>query len=170
MFFNKDETTPQFTDRFLKRIALAVTIMAASYGSGALSHIVGGEARDILTAVKDPLGLLAAIIVLPMFIKMMVKIIRCGKTSGDASSGYIAEIYGKSAGNGFAAGFIFLIFIEPLSGRLMAHLPPEFFVQSAIAVLLGALGISFFILNRDGDDEMDDEFEDEARGDNGEGA
>jgi len=161
MFFNKNETTPQFVDRFLKRIALAVAIMALSYGSGALSHIVGGQASDILTMVKDPLGLLAAVIVLPMFIKMMIKVIRSGKTSSDASSGYIAELYGKSAGNGFAAGFIFLVFLEPISGRFLAHLPPEFFVQSAIAVLLGALAISFFILNRDGDGEMDDEFGDD---------
>lgn len=161
MFFNKDETTAQFVDRFLKRIALSVSILALSYGSGALSHIVGGEARDILLMVKDPLGLLAALIVLPMFIKMMVKVIRSGKASGDTSSGYVAEIYGKSAGNGFAAGFIFLIFTEPMSDGWLAHLPPSFFVQAAIAVLLGSLGISFFILNRDTGDEMDDGFDDE---------
>jgi len=161
MFFNKDETTAQFVDRFLRRIALAVSIMALSYGSGALSHIVGGGVRDILLVVKDPLGLLAAIIVLPMFIRMMIKVIRSGKTSGNGSSGYIAEIYGRSAGNGFAAGFIFLVFLEPFSGKALSQLPPEFFVQAAIAVLLGTLAISFFVLNRDGDDEMDDEFEDE---------
>ena len=160
MFFNKDETTAQFVDRFLKRVALAVTIMAASYGAGALSHIVGERVGDILLTVKDPLGLLAAIIVLPMFIKMMVKVVRSG-TKHSAPPGYVAEMYGRSAGNGFAAGFIFLIFLEPLSGGMLSHLPAEFFVQSAIAILLGALGISFFILNRDGDDEIDDEFGDE---------
>jgi len=160
MFGNKNETMPQFVDRFLKRIALAVTIMASSYGSGAFSHLVEGSARDFLLMVKDPLGLLAALIVLPMFIKMMMKIIRSG-TKHSAPAGYIAETYGKSAGNGFAAGFIFLVLIEPMSGGMLRHLPPEFFIQSAIAVLLGALGISFFILSRDGNDEIDDEFDDE---------
>jgi len=160
MFFNKDETTAQFVDRFLKRIALAVFIMAVSYASGALGHVVGHEARDFLLMVKDPLGLLAAIIVLPMFIKMMIKIIRSGGKHS-TPSGYVAEMYGKSAGNGFAAGFIFLVFLEPLSGGALAHLPSEFFVQSAIAILLGGLSVSFFILNRDDADEMDDDFDDD---------
>jgi len=163
MFSRKAETTAQFVDRFLKRIALAVSIMAASYGSGAVSHLVGGRANEILLLVKDPLGLIAALIVLPMFIKMVAKLIRSGGKHR-APSGYVAEMYGRSAGNGFAAGFIFLVFLEPLSGGALSHLPPEFFAQSSIAVLLGALGISFFILNRDDDDEIDDEFENDGQG------
>lgn len=165
MFWGKDETMPQFVDRFLVRIALAVTIMAASYGAGALTHILGsGALRDFLTMAKDPVGVLAALIMLPMFIKMMVKVVRSGGKYTEPS-GYIAEIYSKSAVNGFAAGFIFLILLEPFSGRALSDMPPQFFVQAAIAVMLSTLGISFFILNRAGDDDMDDdEFGDQAEG------
>jgi hypothetical protein len=156
MFFNTDETMPQFVDRFLARIALAVTIMGASYGAGALTHLVDGGLREFLNMVRHPVGLLAALIILPMFIKMMITVVKC-RGKYQEPSGYIAEIYGKSAANGFAAGFIFLVLLEPFSGRVLSDMPPQFFVQAAIAVMLGALGISFFILNRGGDDEMDDD-------------
>jgi len=159
MFFNKEETVAQFIDRFLRRIAFAVLLMSISFVGAATSHFVEGDSLEMLEMVRRFFGLAAAIIVLPMFIKMMRIRWQKRKTCEEPPSGYIADIYGKSAANAFAAAFLVLIFTEPFADGKLAHLPPAFFLQAALAVMLGALGISFFILSRDDDDELDDDFE-----------
>lgn len=156
----KEESFAQLVDRFLKRIAMAVSVMSVAYGSAAAAHFVSEGAAYYLELAKTVLALTAAAMVLPIMISFMVRRKKYKGCEGE-SAGYIAEIYGKSAGNAFATGFIFAIMLEPLSEHILAGLPPAFFVQATISVMIGALGISFFVLSRDGDDDFDDEFEDE---------
>jgi len=160
MFFKKDETLAQFADRFLRRVALAVLLMAISYTAAATLHFVEGNLNEALTIVRKVFGIGAALIVLPQFINFIRLRMRV-KDCGEEPEGFIAEIYGQSAVSAFAVAFVTMVFLEPFAGKAFSDLPPDFFIQAMLALMMATLGINFFIRSRAGDDELDDEFDDD---------
>jgi len=161
MLFRKKESMAQFSDRFLKRTALAVLVMAAAYGAAAISHFVGDTVAGYLHWAKKVFAIGGALIVLPVFAKLMWLWFKRGKGSLGTPAGFIGGMFAKASVRAFETGFIAMIVFEPLSRGTLAHLPPAFFIQTVLAISIAVLGITFFVLSRDDDDEIDDDFGDD---------
>ncbi|PCI59173.1 MAG: hypothetical protein COB37_11990 [Kordiimonadales bacterium] len=160
----KEETLAQFVDRFMQRTALAVLVMSLAYASSAVSHFVSEQTAEYLMWAKTAFALGGGAIVLPVVVKFVRLRMKKDKSCSGSPTGYMASMFNKAAERAFATGFIFMIILEPLSQHLVADWPPAFFIQSTLSVMIAALGINFFLLNRDEGDELDDDFESENYG------
>jgi len=161
MLFKKNETMPQFSDRFLRIVAFAILMMSISYASAAAAHFVGEDVYDVLHTVRAIFGLGAAGIVIIPFLQLMWIRFKNKPACKNETEGFIADVYAKSTINAFSAGFIGLIFLEPFAAKVIPELPPAFFVQTALSLMMAVLGINFFIKSRADDDELADDFDDE---------
>jgi hypothetical protein len=162
MFFKKDEPIAQFADRFLKWVAFAVTLMSVSYGAAAISNFLEGDAFTIADTTRNIFGLTAAALILPQFINLIRLRLRMKSECKSEPEGFIAEAYSKSAVGAFAAGFVSLVAMEPFAAKVFSDLPPAFFIQAALSLMMAVLGVSFFIQYHGSGDDLDDEFEDEG--------
>jgi len=161
MLFRKNETMPQFSDRFLRIVAFAILMMSISYASAAAAHFVSDDVYDVLRTVRKIFGLGAAGIVIIPFLQLMRIRFKNEPACKNESEGFIADVYAKSTINAFSAGFVGLIFLEPFAAKVTPDLSPAFFVQTALSLMMAVLGINFFIKSRADDGELDDEFDDE---------
>lgn len=161
MFFKKNETMPQFADRFLRIVAFALLLMSVSYAAAAISHFAGPDYVDPLETVRAIFGLTAAGIVLLPFMRLMYLRAKGGKNCAKEPEGFIAEIYAKSTIMSFSVAFVGMVFMEPIVAKIRPDIPPEFVIQVVLSVMMAVLGINFFVQSRADDDEMDDEFDDE---------
>lgn len=161
MLFKKNETMPQFADRFLRIVAFALLLMSVSYASAAIAHFAGPEYENPLETVRAIFGLGAAAIVILPFLKLMAIRAKGGKDCQKEPEGFIAEIYAKSTIMSFSVAFVGMVFMEPIVGKIFTELPPAFVIQVVLSVMMAVLGTNFFIQARADDDELDDEFEDD---------
>lgn len=153
----REETAAQFIDRFLQFTTIGVFVLSFSYGVGAASYFLPAEMVGVLNTLKIGLAVLGSAIVLPFFIKFVRYRKTCGKNFLD-QSGFIIDVYRKACETAFAATFVFLIFLELISGEIFPDLPAVVYVRAVLTVLLLSLSISFFFMSRSDDDELDDDF------------
>ncbi len=151
----REETAAQFIDRFLQFTTLGVFVLSFSYGVGAASYFMPVEMVATMDTVKIGLAVLGSAIVLPFFIKFVRYRKTCGKSFLD-QSGFIIDVYRKACETAFAATFVFLIFLELVSGEIYPDLPAIVYVRAVLTVLLLSLSISFFFMSRSDDEEYDD--------------
>ncbi len=154
---SREETAAQFIDRFLQFTTIGVFVLSFSYGVGAVSYFLPAGMAGVLNALKIGLAVLGSAIVLPFFIKFVRYRKTCGKTFLD-QSGFIIDVYRKACETAFAVTFVFLIFLELISGEIFPDLPAVVYVRAVLTVLLLSLSISFFFMSRGNDDEFDDDF------------
>ena len=50
------------------------------------------------------------------------------------------------------------LILEPLSKKYLTELPTDFFINLILCLTLGVFSLTFFFLNRDDDDDLEDEF------------
>jgi len=158
MFGNQQENPAQFADRLLKFTTLGIFILSFSYASGAAQFFVSAAAAEYFKVAKTVFALLGAGVVLPFFIKF-VRMKKTCRASSAELNGYIIEVYRKSCEYSFAVTLVFLILFEPVAANFLVNLPLAFFVYTTLMVMILSLSISFFLMSRDDDGELDNEFE-----------
>lgn len=159
MFFKKDETMPQFSDRFMRFVAFALVMMSVSYTAAAVSHFLDERGHGLAEVTRAIFGLGAAAVIFLPFVRLMYLRAKNAPECKGEHEGFIAEVYAKSTVYAFAVGFVGMVFIEPLALNAFSDLPPAFFIQVALAAMTATLGITFFIQSRESEDELDDEFD-----------
>ena len=160
MFYKKDETMPQFADRFLRLVAFALVMMSISYAAAAVSHFLGGHGHEIAETIRAVFGLGAAAIIFVPFVRLMYLRAKNASQCKNEHEGFIAEVYAKSTVHAFAVGFVGMVFMEPFALKAFSDFPPAFFMQVTLSAMMATLGITFFIQSRESDGELDDEFDD----------
>lgn len=150
------QSVAEFVDIFMQRIALGVFLVSLAYGASALIFVSDGEIASYLGKAKLGLGILAVILVLPQFIKM-VRFKMKRPSDGCEPEGFVVDVYKRAAEKGFAFTFIFLLIMDVVTDKVVTDLPPKFFIEVVIAASLAIFSLSFFFLNRETDDREDDD-------------
>lgn len=159
MFDKKDEPVAQFVDRFIVRMMVCVSLMAVSYSCAAGLHFVADTIQGYLDTARTATGLLAAALILPLFIKLFW-LRKKYPAAFSCEMGFMENIMARAGEKAFALTFVFLVLVEPIALNMLHDLPPAFFLQTAITFSLAVFAISFHIYNRAADME-DDAFEGE---------
>jgi hypothetical protein len=151
----------QLAENFLQRTALGVLLMALAYALAAAIYLVNDTLAQPMEWVKSGLSVGAALIVLPGFVRMLRLRMHWDCDLAEAES-YIGGVFRTACVAGFCAAFVLMTLSGPLAERMPTQLPMDFYLQSILALSLGAFGVSFFAaLWRDRDGEPDD-FEHDA--------
>ena len=95
------------------------------------------------------------VVVLPGFVRMTRIRLRGDCNSSDADS-YIGDVFRKACVMAFSATFVLLTLTGPLSNRMPAELPTDFYTQTVLAVSLGVFSGTFFVVLWRDRDEVDD--------------
>ncbi len=158
---NNQQSAAEIVDKFMQRTALAVFLISLAFACTALRFVVEGDIASHLGKAKLVFSVLAVILVLPQFIRVMRLAIK-NRASGCEPEGFIVDVYRRASEKGFAFNFIFLLIMDVVTDNLVTDLPPKFFIDVVIAASLAIFSLSFFFLNRKSNaDEGDDEFESE---------
>ncbi len=152
-----DHSRAEFIDRFMHRTAIGVLLIALAYASSAMAPFLSEAAGAYLDGLELALRVLAVIIILPQFIKMIR--LRARQPEDCETDGFIVDVYKRAASMAFALTFVALLVMQVLAGRQFADLPPGFYINAALAISLGVFSITFLRLAHADDGEDDDDLE-----------
>ncbi len=161
MFSGNNLSPAQFVDRFMTRTALGIFLVSLAYGASVFERLLEGETVAILDKLGLALGIGAIVIVLPQFISLIKRRKSLELGSGEPE-GFVTDVYKRAAERAFALTFVFLLFMDIMTGRTLSGLSAEVAIKIVIAVSLAIFSISFYLFNRVDDEDLD-EFEDETR-------
>lgn len=148
------------TDRFLKRLALVVFLVAVAFAFRAGRLMVDPEIATYLRVGQIVFGLSILFILMPAALRYSRKRTGCPKEACNDNDGYMSQMFQKAGFTAFKFGFIFLTMIDMLLVDFFEAYSVELLLRVAVSGLLGAFSISFFrLVYKDSDDELDDEFE-----------
>ena len=158
MSIQDEHLKAEFIDKFLQRVAIGVVLVALAFNLSALAFVVPDAVAFYLNKIELALGILAVIIVLPQFIKMM----RCrmrGEAWAEDADSFVANIYRRAAEKGFSLTFVALVVLIFLSDDYLIELPLEFYFQALLAFSLGVFSLTFFWLLWADEEAPADEFD-----------
>ena len=92
---------------------------------------------------------------LPQFFQLIRRRKGLGIGSHEPES-FVIDVYKRAAERAFSFTFIFLLFMDVMTGGMFSVLPAEITIKIVIAVSLAIFALSFFIFNRTSDGEDDD--------------
>lgn len=152
-----DHSRAEFIDRFMHRTAIGVLLIALAYASSAMAPFLSEAAGSYLDNLELGLRVLAVIIILPQFIKMIR--LRARQPENCETDGFVVDVYKRAASMAFALTFVTLVVMQALAGRELADLSAAFYINSTLAISLGVFSITFLRLAHAGDGEDDDDFD-----------
>jgi hypothetical protein len=152
-----EHTVAQQAERLLLRTAMGVLCMSLVYSAEALGYLVDVQYQSLLDGTQTGLSILAALIILPGFVRFA----RLRKAEGgqhcDADS-YMGSVFQRACVVAFSVTFWVLVLHEPVFKSLTATLPVGFYLNSLLVISLGAFSASFFMTlwrDRQDDDALD---------------
>ena len=155
----KPKSPAEIADQAMQYIAIGIFLVALAKASSALIFFAGEDMVSLLRYAKTGLGILAVIVVFPQFVRLVR--LKMNIPSGCAEpEGFIIDVYKRAAERAFAFTFVFLVFLDYMTGNSWSHLPTEFVADLILAASLAFFSLSFFVFNRAGDtDEGEDDFD-----------
>jgi len=157
---NRKESPAQLLDKFLQRTAVGVFLLTIKYVVSAAGFVVSDELADHAGWLQIVLSILVLVVVFPAFLKYLN--LHRKKECPD-TSGYVIEMFKKSAVKAFSLTFVFLIAVKWMAGNYLMGLPTLFFINAILAFTLGVFSITFYLLLRtDDDQDPDDDFDTES--------
>jgi hypothetical protein len=103
------------------------------------------------TRILDTLELIFAfvpvLIILPILAWKFTKLPKNQRQHYFEPESFVADTLKESMKKSWGVLFILLIFMELFADNLFANMPPKFFIQIAISVMLVVVSLTFFYLN-----------------------
>ncbi len=148
----------ELADHHRRLLLLAVLAVSVKYAASAAQHLVGATTGRYLDAVEIGMALLVIAIVLPIVLWKILRLPRGDRHLYFSLDGFVAQSLIRAHKVSWATTFILLALLETMTENALADIPPVFFLQLVLAVMLAALGGTFFFLNRvDVDNDPADE-------------
>lgn len=148
-------STADIGDRHRTIAAFAALAVSGYFGLSAAGRIAPSETAAHLRLIAFPLALAAALLVIPVLTWKLRSL------SGDEWSlyrrtdGFVADAMARAHVASWSVTFLALVALSVLAGEGSA-LPPGFYFEALIAVMLATLSGSFLFLNRSLPDDGDD--------------
>ena len=146
---NNLSSPAELADRHLQLIALAVFLVALKFAASAAMHFADGPMATMLDWLEVVTALSAMLIVLGTAISKHRHLGPDGWREHFRGDGYLASVLRDASFASLLATWLALLVLEIVSKNTLAHLPPRFFLQLVMVVLLSTLSVKFYLLNRD---------------------
>lgn len=144
----------EVADRHASLIGIAVLLVALKFGASAALHFTDGSLARALDTAELVLALAAAALALWVLGWKALRLSPADRRAYFSEDGFAFEALRQSRIASWNITFLLLIALEIFAGN-REGVPPEFFLQLALAVLLAAFGLKFFWVLRaaDGSDD-----------------
>jgi hypothetical protein len=152
-------STADAYDRGKHRIALATFAISVIFAMRAAGHVVGPETNGYLAIVKVAMQIVAVACVLSVIYWTLFKLPKGERHLYFGADGFVVDALNRAQQTSWLVTFLALMVLEDLShAASFRDLPVSFYLQSAMALMLGVSSVVFFYLNRSNDDhEMERE-------------
>ncbi len=154
-------STADVADRHRQLIAFVFFVAAVKYAATAAIQVVSEEVGRYLDCVEVGAVVLMLGLMLPILVWKIVKLPKAERHIYLSTDGYAAQTLVRAQKVSWIVTFILLTLVAGMTDRLLAHVPPSFFVNGTVAVMLVVVSTVFFSLNR-ADDLQDPEPETRA--------
>lgn len=145
---NEISTADAF-DRGRRRIALMTMAISIIFAGRAADHVLGPEADGYLQIVKIAMQIVAVAAFLSVVYWVFVKLPKGERHLYFSADGFVIDTVRRAQNISWIVTFLALMVLEEISGMApLRELPSSFFLQAAMAVMLGVSSVVFFYLNR----------------------
>lgn len=144
--------SPEMSDKSMQRIALGIFLCAIGYALSTVEHFVSQPLVNYWDKAGDVMVLIGAMTVVWGSWDSWRSCSAVQRRDLFAEDSFLMQVFVRSCTAGFVFGWAALNMLR-LMDNTLGHLPPDFFMQTALAIMLGAVGIKFFALSRDSQSE-----------------
>lgn len=141
-------------DRFLTRVAMVALLTGLVAGAEALQFLVDASLASYLDLGQKVLRALLLALVLLILATSVPRLFRHKRALGHEPEGFINNAFKKACTSSWAVSVLLVAAIEPVSKRLPLELPVSFFSSLLMAVMFGVFAVTFFVVNRDQDNDL----------------
>lgn len=144
----------ELADRHASLFGAAIVLVALKFAVSAAMHFTDGSTTSILDTVELVLALVAAAVVLAVFGSKVLRLTAEQRRAHLDEDSFVLEAIRRSSVTSWNASVLALVILEIFADDADS-IAADFFLQVALAILLGVFGLKFFALMRDpgGDDD-----------------
>jgi len=152
---NSTSQTPiaEAADQRWYLLAVMVFLLGLRSAIAAGMVLVDQPYRRYLGWAEAVAALSAVAIVLLLVVFKFVRVPRDQRRRFLDMEGYVKETSLKACRASWSATLLTLMLFTVVFDEQDTSMPPEFVLQTALAVMLGVFSVSFFVMNRSSDDE-----------------
>lgn len=142
-------------DRHASLLGMALLMIALKFAASAGLHFVDGSTAAVLDKVELVLALGAAALALWIVVWKALRLSPQQRRAYFRTDSFASEALRQARVASWNLTFLTLVILEIFADDVTS-VGPDFYVQVALAVLLGAFGLKFFVLMRDtpGEDDV----------------
>ena len=143
----KSYSVAERSDRHMQWFATAMFVVSLMYIASALEFILPTY-KSTLSVLQVVCAVSTVIIVLPIMYWKLFKLSKRDRTEYFQPDGFLFGVVKKAASKSWAITFVVVVLAIPLIKRLEA-LPPKFFLELTVALMVGTFGVLFFFYQSD---------------------
>lgn len=147
-----DRSTAEIADHHSRLIALVMLVMSLYFAASAASFFVSDEVARYLDMLEVGAAIFVVGVMLPVMFWKILKLPREDRPLYFSSDGYVAQTLLQAKNASWVTTFMVLIVVDQITEERFAEVPPRFFIQVILAIMLGVFGGVFFLLNRSADE------------------
>ena len=148
----KKKNHAEIADRHQKLIIFAIFLMSLIYLSSAVTKLTEGDLRITLGYFEMGFAIISICIIVPIIYWKFRNLTKEERNEYLSPEGYLFSIVKKALSQSWAATFVFMTILAPVSRKLFSEfdLTPHFFIEVVLAFMLGSFSVIFFILDLKG--------------------
>lgn len=139
-------STADLADRHRQYFALAMLGAGLIYLAKAAEHVASGALAQYLDYAIATAAVLVVGSLLPPFIAKL-RLPAGQKMVYFSEDGYVAQLLRRAFKASWATTFIGLVGLEIVLGEVTTDLPPVFFIQVGLFIMLSVMSVTFLVLN-----------------------
>ncbi len=146
-------TIAEAADQRWYLLAVMIFLLALKSAISAAMVLVDQPYQRYLGWAEAVAALSAVAIVVLLVVFKFVRVPRDQRQRFLEMEGYVKETSLRACRASWSATLITLMLFTVVFDEQDTSMPPEFFLQTALAVMLGVFSVAFFVMNRSSDDE-----------------
>ena len=143
-------TPAEATDRHGRLLALSMSTMAVLFGANAAKRIAGDELEQFVDVAQIVLVMAIGLLLIPVF-RWKAVVLRSFSPEERrhyfAADSYMVSSLKKARALSWSVTFVLLVLLSIASG-VFSDMPARFFLDAALAVMVGVFAITVLVLNR----------------------
>lgn len=140
------QSPAEIVEKLFLRTGVGTALLAISFTIAAVRPFVAERLDLWLDRSQMGLSIAVLVIVGPAFARFFILRMRNRDACQDAE-GFITDAYLRAAGMSFSLGFVFLLGAGVAADKWLSTLPAAFFIDVAMAFMLGVFSIAFILNN-----------------------
>ena len=139
-------------DRHIRLAALGLLLIALKFGLDATAHFVSPDAAQLLDYGTIAASLGAVLLILPLVFYKFFRLDPQDRAVYFSDQSFAIDALKRAQVFSWSVTFLLLIGLE-ITADDPGALAPDFYLQAALAVMLGSAAVAFLVLSRDPGEE-----------------